>query len=119
MTLDTATQAKQLLDLIATPSALVGGTLLAFAGRAIKDNITKVDKTKMAFGSLAAIAAVGLSASLAALMSPIAFRALASRGNLSATLVVFWMIFLSVCGTFAYAIWTLAKCVEQLRRPSK
>ena len=115
---DTATQAKLLLDLIGTPSALVGGTLLAFSGRAIKENVAKVDKTRMTFGLLAAIAAVGLAGSLGALMSPIAFRALTNRGSLSATLVVYWMIFLSVCGTFVYAIWTLAKCVEQLKRPT-
>lgn len=44
-----ADQAKELMDLVTTPSALVTGTLLAYAGRAIRDNAGRVDHLRMGF----------------------------------------------------------------------
>lgn len=37
------------MDLVTTPSALVTGTLLAYAGRAIRDNAGRVDHLRMGF----------------------------------------------------------------------
>lgn len=112
-------QAKQLLDLVGTPSALVTGTFLAFAARAITDNAVKVDHAKMRFALLASLAAIGVTGSLVLLMGPLAFRALfVYRGGVEATLVVYWMIFLSAVGTLGYSFLVTARCLRELRRPS-
>lgn len=111
-------QAKSLLDLVATPSALVTGTFLAFAGRAIRENEVHVNHARIIFATLAAIAAICLTTSLAILMAPLAVRSVVSyRGPVEATLVVYWMILLSVLGTLAFSIWTAVRCLRELRRP--
>lgn len=116
----TAQQAKDLMDLVATPSALVTGSFLAFASRAIKDNQAKVDPTHMWFGLLAAIAAVGVTTSLAALLLPLGWRSLFTyRGGVEATLVVYWMILLSIIGTIGYSVLTVWRCFAELRRPNR
>jgi hypothetical protein len=112
--------AKELMDLVTIPSALVTGTFLTFAGKAIKDNQADVDVTRMCFATLASVAALGITCALAALMAPLAYRSLfVFRGGIDSTLIVFWMIFMSVVGTAVYSGWTLIRCVCQLRRPSR
>lgn len=113
-------EAKELMSLVATPSALVTGTFLAFAGRSIKDNEAKVDHTRMWFALGASLAAVALTAALTGLMAPLAYRmGWTYQGNFEAVLIVFWTITLSVFGTGLYSIWTVLRCVGQLRRPSR
>ena len=108
------------MDLVATPSVLVTGTFLAFAGRAIQDNERRVDHLRMAFALAASIAAVGVTVALAAMMVPLAFRSVWSyRSGVEAVLVVYWMILLSVIGTAVYSTWTGWRCIQQLRRPSR
>ncbi len=115
-----ADQAKALMDLVATPSALVTGTFLAFAGRAIRDNERRVDHFRMVFALAATVAAIGVTLALAAMMGPLAIRSLWTyRGSVEAVLVVYWMIFLSVIGTAIYSMWIAFRCVQQLRRPSR
>jgi hypothetical protein len=112
-------QAKSLMDLVATPSALVTGTFLAFAGKSIKDNAAKVEKVRMWFATLAVIAAIAVTTSLAAVMAPLAYRSiLVYTGGVQSTLIVYWLIFLSVVGTACFAGWTLAKCIAELKRPA-
>jgi hypothetical protein len=111
-------QAKQLLDLVTTPSALVTGTFLAFAGRAIKENQTKVDHVRMIFALGAALAAVGVTAALVFLMAPLALNyGWIYRGEVAPVLMVFSMITVSVLGTSVYAGWVVIRCIGQLRRP--
>lgn len=113
-------QAKSLLDLVATPSALVTGTFLAFAGRAIKDNEVRVDHTRVIFATLATVAAIGVTTSLVILMAPLAVRSVVSyRGPVEATLVVYWTILLSVIGTLAFSLWIAVRCLKELRRPQR
>jgi len=113
------TESKELLSLVTTPSALVTGTFLAFAGRAIKEDQAKVDHVRMSFALLAAIAAVAVSGALLWLMAPLAWRSGWSYGGeIQAVLVVFTMITLSVAGTAAYSVWVVWNCVQELRRPS-
>ncbi len=113
-------QAKELMALVATPSALVTGTFLAFAGRAIKENERRVDHSRMGFALAASIAAVGVTAALLGLMWPLAFReGWTHGGSLAPVLVVFWMISLSVTGTLAFSVWTVVRCIRELRRPSR
>jgi hypothetical protein len=108
------------MTLVATPSALVTGTFLAFAGRAIKENEVKVDHARMWFAVGASLAAVGVTAALIALLAPLAFReGWNYLGNLEQLLVVYWMITLSVAGTFVYSVWTVIRCVRELSRPSR
>jgi hypothetical protein len=112
-------QAKELMALVATPSALVTGTFLAFAGRAIKENERKVDHSRMWFAFAASIAAVGVTAALLGLLWPLALReGWTQAGSLAPVLVVFWMITLSVTGTLAFSAWTVWRCIRELRRPS-
>lgn len=119
MTPTAAEQAKALLDLVGTPSALVTGTFLAFATRSIKDNAAKVDHPKMTFALFASLAAIAVTGSLVALMAPLAFRALfVYRGGVDATLVVYWTIFLSAVGTLCYSFFVMTRCIRELRRPS-
>jgi|SRR5215472_445835 len=113
-------QAKELMSLVATPSALVTGTFLAFAGRAIKENEVKVNRLRMGFALGASVAAVGVTAALIWLMLPLAITSRWSyQGHVEPVLVVFSMITLSVIGTAAYSAWTVIRCIQQLRRPSK
>ena len=102
------------------PSALVTGTFLAFASRTLKENEIKVDPSRMWFGLLAAIAAVGVTGSLVGLLAPLGFRSVfVFRGGVEATLVVYWMILLSALGTGCYGVLLVFRCTEQLRRPSR
>lgn len=115
-----ADQAKAVMDLVATPSALVTGTFLAFAGRAIQDNERRVDHLRMAFALSASVAAIGVTVALVAMMLPLAVRSVWSyRGGVEAVMVVYWVILLSVIGTAAYSGWTAWRCAQQLRRPSR
>ena len=112
-------EAKELMSLVATPSALVTGTFLAYVGRAVKENQTKVDHSRMWFAFAAAVAAVCVSGSLLALMAPLAIReGWFYRGDIQAVLAVYWMISLSVAGTVVFSFWTLIRCIKELRRPS-
>jgi hypothetical protein len=115
-----AEQAKDLLGLIGTPSALIGGSLLAFASRGIKDNRTRVDRSNMIFALLASFAAIGVAGSLVGLMAPIAWRSItAERGSFGATLLTYWMIFMSIVGSLAYSFVVARRCLEELRRPER
>ena len=112
-------QAKELMSLVTTPSALVSGTFLAFAGKAIKENAAKVEPVRMWFALGAALAAVGITLALTALMAPLAFRSRwAYQGHIRAVLVVYFMITLAVMGTAVYSAWVVVRCVRELRRPS-
>jgi ABC-type transport system involved in Fe-S cluster assembly fused permease/ATPase subunit len=112
-------QAKSLLDLVTTPSVLVTGTFLAFTTRAIRENIAKVDRTRMLFALGASIAAIGVSGALTILMVPLAFRSLAiNRGPIQPELLVYFTITLSVIGTLIYSAWVAGQCVIQLKRPA-
>jgi hypothetical protein len=113
-------QAKELLSLVTTPSALVTGTFLAFAGRAISDNERMVSRVRMWFALGASLAAVGVASALTGLMIPLAVRSgLSDQGTLSPVLVVFWMISVSVVGTALYGGWTVWRCIAELRRPDR
>jgi hypothetical protein len=113
-------EARELLILVATPSALVTGTFLAFAGRGIMENQARVDRVRMWFALGASLAAVGLSAALTWLLAPLAFDHLWSyRGKVEPILVVYWMILLSVAGTAVFSAWTVWRCVRELRRPAE
>lgn len=113
-------EAKELMSLVTTPSALVTGTFLAYAGRAVKENQTKVDHPRMWFALGAALAAVGMTAALLALMAPLAIRTGWSyRGTAEAVLVVYSMITISVGGTVVFSVWTLTRCIKELRRPGR
>jgi hypothetical protein len=113
-------QAKELMQLVATPSALVTGTFVSFAGKAIADNKAKVDRTRMRFALSAAIAALAVATSLVILLAPLAARSIVSyRGRVEATLIVYWMIALSAAGTAVYCALVVWRCLEQLRRPTR
>lgn len=113
-------EAKALMDLVGTPSALVTGTFLAFVGKSLKENVEDVNHVRMTFATLAALAALGVASSLAWLLFPFArdvgFR---YEGHVEATFVVFWMITLSAVGTACYCAYTLFRCVKELKRPSQ
>lgn len=115
-----ADQAKDLMEFVSTPTALVTGTFLAFASQAIAENQARVDRARMLFALLAALAATGVAGALLALMLPLGLRALfVYRGAVEALLVVYWMLLLSAAGTLAYSLWTLGRCISQLRRPTR
>jgi hypothetical protein len=115
-----ADQAKDLLEFVGTPTALVTGTFLAFATKAIDENQARVDRGRMVFALLAALAATGVAGALLALMLPLGLRSLfVYRGGIEALLVVYWMLLCSASGTLAYSLWTLARCAAQLRRPTR
>ncbi len=74
----------------------------------------------MWFGLLAAIAAVGVTASLAVVLLPLGLRSIFTyRGDVEATLVVYWMILLSAVGTLCFSVLVVYRCTKQLRRPSR
>jgi hypothetical protein len=113
-------EAKELMQLVATPSALVTGMFLAFAGRAIRENQARVDRLRMSFALGASVAAVGLTAALTWLLTPLAIDHLWSYGGeLQPVLVVYWMVLLSVVGTLVFRAWTVFLCVRELRRPTE
>lgn len=115
-----AAHAKELMDLVATPSGLVTGTFLAFATRAIRENAAHVDPPRMWFALLASLAASTVAGSLVVLLAPLAARSIfVYRGGVESVLVVYWTIFLSAIGTFAYAVLVTARAARELRRPSK
>lgn len=115
-----AEEAKELLGLVATPSALVTGTLLGFADRAIRENLAKVSPTRMRFALAASVGALAVMGALAALMAPMAMGAVqGSVTGPAAVWLVFGMITLSVIGTLVYCVSALFRCMTELRRPSR
>jgi len=73
----------------------------------------------MWFALAAALAACAVSGALLALMAPLMFRSgWFYQGEVQAVLVVYMMITLSVAGTVVFSVWTLIRCVKELRRPS-
>lgn len=117
--LTTAERAKDLLGLVATPSALVTGTFLAFAGKALKENPARHDRVRMAFAILAGVCALAVSASLVALLGPLAWRmAFTEQGGVQAVYVVYWTIFLSVVGTFCYGVLVVWRCIQEFMKPT-
>lgn len=115
-----ADQAKDLIEFVGTSAALVTGTFLAFASKAIQENQARVDRARMVFALLATLAATGVAGALLALMLPLGLRALfVYRGGVEALLVVYWMLLVSAAGTLGYSLWTLGRCIFQLRRPRR
>lgn len=116
---DAATRAKELMDLAGTPSALVTGTFLAFAGRAIAANKEGVDHTRMWFALLAAVAASALMAALVVVLAPLAYRSVfVYRAQVETILLVYWVVFLAAIGTLIYAAFVIGRCIRELGRPS-
>lgn len=115
-----AEQAKDLMEFAATPTALVTGTFLAFATKAIEGKPGQGRPGRHVFALLAATAATGVAGAPLALMLPLGLRSLfVYRGGIEALLVVYWMLLCSAAGTLAYSLWTLARCAAQLRRPTR
>lgn len=114
-----AARAKELMELAGTPSALVTGTFLAFAGRAIAANKEDVDSARMWFALLAAVAAATLMAALVVVLAPLAYRSVfVYRKGVETILMVYWVVFLSAAGTLTYSGYVIVKCLRELRRPS-
>ncbi len=116
---EVAARAKELMELAGTPSALVTGTFLAFASRAIAANKANVDPARMWFALIAAIAASALMAALVTVLAPLAYRSVfIFRGPVETILLVYWVVFLSAVGTLIYSGYIIASCIRELRRPS-
>lgn len=107
------------MELAGTPSALVAGTFLAFASRAIGANKEAVKPARMWFALLAAIAAAALMGALVVVLAPLAYRSVVVyRSGVETILLVYWVVFLSSLGTLAYSGYVIANCIGELKRPS-
>lgn len=117
---DAAARAMELMDLATTPTALVTGTFLAYAGRAIAANREDVSPVRMGFALAAALGAVALMVSLVVVLAPLAYRSVfVYRSGVETTLLVYWVVFLSAVGTLLYSIYTAVLCGRELRRPHR
>jgi hypothetical protein len=115
----TAERAKELLDLAATPTALVTGTFLAHATKAVRENKQEVQRSRMVFASLATFGACSLMLALVVVLAPLAYRSIfVFRGRIETILLVYWVLFLSAIGTLGYALFVASRCIKELRRPS-
>lgn len=108
-------RAKDLLDLIASPTAIVTGVLLAFARKQLERNATSLDKPMTRWAFVASMAGLAIAGVVVAVMSPlmrdITFR---NDGGVETRLLVYALTYLVAIGTAAYAGYVACKCVKDL-----
>jgi len=110
-------RAKELLDLIASPTAVATGVLLVFTkGQLIRNGGDGGVNRTMTWWALAAGAgATIIAGTIVGVMTPLAWKMLfVNRGPVETQLLVFGLTFLVAIGTTVYAAHIAIKCIQDL-----
>ncbi len=109
-------RAKELLDLITSPTALVTGVLLVFSrGQLTKNNSGTIDKPMTWWALVAAMAGCAIAVVIVAVMTPLALRVVVrNNGGIETRLLVYCLMYLVAVGTAAYAGTVAYACTRHL-----
>jgi hypothetical protein len=109
------TRAKDLMDLIKSPTAVATGVMIAFARGQLIKNRTGIDKPMTWWAFIAAVAAVGIAGLVVAVMSPLAWSVVVSnRGSVDTTLLVYCITYVVAIGTAIYSGFVAWRCTRDL-----
>ena len=109
-------RARELLDLIKSPTAVATGVLLVFArGQLTRNAANGVDTSLTWWALVASLGALVIAAIIVGVMSPLAYRMVfVNRGGIETTLLVYGLTYLVAIGTMIYAAFITWKCRDDL-----
>jgi hypothetical protein len=108
-------RAAELLDLVASPTAVVTGVLLTFARNQLARNAAQVDRAMTCWALLASIAGLVTAAGVVAVMSPLAWKVvMVNRGGVETRLLVYLVTFALAIGTSLYAAFIARTCARDI-----
>src|SRR5687767_3599700 len=102
---DSMARAKELMDLIKSPTAIATGVLIVFARDERNKNATiELTRSRSRNATLASVAALVIALTVVVVMSPLMFRiTIANAGNsIETRLLVYALTYLVAVGTVAY-----------------
>lgn len=106
-------RAKELLDLVGSPTAVVTAVLLTFSRAQLERNKTGVDKPMTIWALVAAGTATLVAAGIVAVMTPLAIGiTLCNNGDVETRLLVYALTYLVAIGTTTYAVYIAIKCKQ-------
>ncbi len=117
---DSMARAKELLDLVKSPTAVATGVLLAYAQTQLSANSPiKIDRTVWA--TVAAVGGAVIAGAVVAVMFPLTWRVLVTNyGNgVETRLLVYVLTWLVAIGTLAFALKVLWQAIGDLKNYQK
>ncbi len=108
---DSLARAKELMDLIVSPTTLVTGVLLVFSRNQLaKNDQATVDRPMTYWALVAALAGCGIALIIVVVMTPLAFRVVfINRGGIQTRLLVYVLTYLVAIGVVMYAGFVVMK----------
>lgn len=106
----TLDRAKELLDLIKSPTAIATGVLVAFARAQLARNARGIDKAMTFWALLASFGALVIAGVIVGVMTPLTITMLANDGPVETELLVYGLTFAVAVGVAAYAGWVCYRC---------
>lgn len=114
---DSLERAKELLELIKSPTAIATGVLLGFTTSQLNENDKGTVKRPRTWWALtAALLAAFIAGTVVAVMTPLAWRVtVTNAGNgIQTRLLVYGLTYLVAVGTTAYAIFVVHRALRHL-----
>lgn len=115
---DSMARAKELLDLVKSPTAVATGVLLAFATSQLNLNDSgTIDQRRTRWAVIAAMLGVVLAVAVTGVMSPLALRVTISNrgGPVETRLLVYMLTYLVAIGTTLYGISIARRSLQHAR----
>jgi len=117
---DSMARAKELLDLVKSPTAIATGVLLVFATQQLKGNAGGIRKKQTIWAGLAAAGAIIITVSIVVVMAPLVHRMLfVNDGGVETRLLVYGLTWLVAIGTAIFAIHTFVDVCKEYVDGSK
>jgi hypothetical protein len=110
-------RAKELLDLVKSPTAIATGVLLVFAKQQLKGNGDGIRRWPTFWAGVAALGAIVLTATIVGVMTPLAARTVfVNRGGVETRLLVYGLTWIVAVGTTIYSATVLIEVVKEYSR---
>ena len=114
---DSMARAKELLDLIKSPTAIATGVLLVFSAHQLKGNADGIRQWPTIWAGLAAFGASVITATIVGVMAPLVARMLlVNDGGVETRLLVYGLTWLVAIGTMIYSVTEFIKVCGEYRR---
>ena len=114
---DSMTRAKELVDLIKSPTAVATGVLLVFAKQQLKGNSGGIRRWPTFWAGVASTGAILLTCVIVGVMTPLLVRILfVNDGGVETRLLVYAMTWFVACGTAIYSATVLKEVVVDYQR---
>lgn len=112
---DSMARAKELMDLIKSPTAVATGVLLVFAKQQLSGNAGGVRRGPTIWAGVATVGAIALAAVIVGVMTPLLLRIVfVNSGGIETRLLVYLLTWLVAIGTAIYAATVFASVVNDL-----